>query len=51
MIDMIKLEDCKMKIVKLSTENGNKLIYEWVKTNHISFGEFQILIEFNYGME
>ena len=49
MIDKYKLKNLKEKLdrsdVCHSTGDKYKLIYDWVKTGHISLGEFRALIK------
>ena len=47
-MDKFELRDRKVKLERLETfKEGEKLIYEWVKSGVISFREFSALCEYN----
>lgn len=45
------VEDLKTRLMGLTKENRIKLIYEWVKTNHIDFKVFNKLMKETLGVE
>ncbi len=43
--DNFRVRDLVDKIQNVTRDEGLQLIYEWVKTEHINFGVYSLLIE------
>lgn len=50
MFDKMKVEECKRKLLIQSRFDSNKallkLVYMWIKQNHITYKEFEALMGF-----
>jgi hypothetical protein len=41
-----KLEDCKIKLQPLDEDDKFKMIYQWVKQEHITLAQFKMLVSY-----
>ena len=43
---VFKLEDCKTKLQPLDEDDKLKMIYQWVKQEHITLSQFKMLVSY-----